>query len=162
MNTKNLTQRLACYLHAAGVSPVLVSGSYRRAYQALLSQYNALPLSTRRHARRRGRQIIRQIGLKAAAANLLPEMCPNHLRKVKRRHDRALKLSALFRLSRGHCSSCKTWGHAKRSWPSRELAEEFRPLSGDLSLNVYECPAHPGTYHLGHIKANLVTERRSS
>lgn len=138
-SAKNSARRLACFLDTIGLAPELTGCGYKENYQVLLSQYSALPQLTRREARRRGRRIIREVGLEAAAANLFPAT--------------PLQLANLLSQSPGRCPSCKSWGQrTKRSWPSREVAEAFRLLIQDLSLNVYECAAHPGSFHLGHPK----------
>jgi hypothetical protein len=42
-------------------------------------------------------------------------------------------------------------GFPKRSWPTREWAEEVRGRQHDLNiLRVYACPVQPGFWHLGH------------
>lgn len=149
---RNTARRLACFLDAVGVSPVLTGKGYRKDCQALSAQYTALPKMTRREARRRGRRIIREIGLEAAAKNLFPAMPLSTPPRPQK--DYALKLASLLSQSPGRCPSCRSWGHSKRSWPSRDVAEKFRPFSGDMSLVVYECPVYRGTYHLGHRAVN--------
>lgn len=144
----NAARRLACYVDAIGFHPALTGRGFRRDYQALLAQYTALPLLVRKEARRNGRSIIREIGLKAAAARLIPAQAPPG-RYTPEKAAGAQEIAALLAQSLGRCPSCKSWGRAKRSWPSRELAEAFRPFTGDMSLHVYQC-AHHGSYHLGH------------
>jgi hypothetical protein len=42
-------------------------------------------------------------------------------------------------------------GFPKRSWPSMKWAEEVWARQHDRdTLRVYECPAQPGFWHLGH------------
>src|ERR1035437_2300876 len=72
----NAARRLACYVDAIGIRPALTGRGFRRDYQALLGQYTALPPLVRREARRNGRSIIRQVGLEAAAARLIPALAP--------------------------------------------------------------------------------------
>jgi hypothetical protein len=43
-------------------------------------------------------------------------------------------------------------GLPKRSWPTQEIAETIRLRQNDPLLVVYECPAQPGFWHLGHRK----------
>lgn len=145
---RNMARRLACFLSAVGETPVLTGKGYRRDCHVLLSQYAALPVAIRKEARRKGRQVIRDIGIKAATMSLYPTT-PYPVSNSSKKKE-PIRLASLFSQSLGRCSVCKTWGHGKRAWPSREMAEEFRPFSGDMSLEVYECPANPGTYHLGH------------
>lgn len=147
---RNMARRLACFLCAIGERPALSGEGYRKDCYVLLSQYNALPVSVRKEARRRGRQVIRNLGLKAATTNVYPTIPASVFSNSCKKKEHVHRLAILFGQSLGRCSICKTWGRGKRAWPSREMAEEFRPLSGDMSLQVYECPANPGTYHLGH------------
>ncbi len=50
------------------------------------------------------------------------------------------------------CPSCRMGnGFPKRSWPTREWAEEVWGRQHDLNiLSVYACPVQPGFWHLGH------------
>jgi hypothetical protein len=43
-------------------------------------------------------------------------------------------------------------GFPKRSWPSREWAEDVLGRQHDRDiLRVFECPVQPGFWHLGHV-----------
>jgi hypothetical protein len=56
-------------------------------------------------------------------------------------------------------------GFPKRSWPTREWAEEVWGRQHDLNiLRVYACPVQPGFWHLGHYskKTKKHKELRSS
>jgi hypothetical protein len=44
-------------------------------------------------------------------------------------------------------------GFPKRSWPTREWANEVWGRQHDRdALRVYECPVQPGFWHLGHFR----------
>jgi hypothetical protein len=48
------------------------------------------------------------------------------------------------------CPVCRMRiGRPKRSWPSREMADQVRERQNDPRLDVYSCPAGYG-WHLGH------------
>jgi hypothetical protein len=144
-------RRIACFLDTIGLYSILPLKTSRDRYRTLMTLYSALPKELRQEARRRGRRVIKTVGLKEATRNLLP----TPVTAAQRRPDPqkpAGQLSELLRLSLGHCLYCHAWGRPKRAWPNRELAEAFRPLAGDMLLVVYECPVVIGSYHLGHIR----------
>jgi hypothetical protein len=155
---KKAARRLACYLNSIGIRPAVEHQTNRQRHNSLLKIYSALPDEQRREARRRGRRVINAIGLKSATADLFPsKTVPLRVHK----QERAYRMAVLLRQSLGRCASCTSWGRQKRSWPARELAEAFRPFAGDMSLEPYECPIAPGTYHLGHRKEALADESQS-
>ena len=144
-------RRLACYLDTVGIRPAIKSMTNRERHGVLLSTYSALPKELRREARRRGRRIIREVGLMEATLHAYPTWTiPPTIQLAQQ--ERAEQMAALIRESLGRCPHCSSWGQAKRSWPTRELAESFRPFAGDMSLHSYECPVINGSYHLGHRK----------
>jgi hypothetical protein len=146
---KHLARRLACYLHTVGLCPELDLRSSRARCAALMAIYLTLPRELRREARRRGREVIRSIGLHSASSKLFP--CNTIQQQIKvSKQERAEQLAALLRQSSGRCPVCCSWRKGKRVWPTRELAESFLPFAGDTSLRVYECRAVPGTFHTGH------------
>jgi hypothetical protein len=95
--------------------------------------------------------VIKALGLKSASANRFQSRATAPQHRFGRR-ERDGRLDELLRQSLGHCRHCQAWGRPKRAWPTRELADAFRPLAGDMSLEVYECPVVRHTYHLGHIR----------
>ena len=144
-------RRIACFLDTIDLRPTLPLKTSRDRYRTLMTLYSALPKELRREARSRGRRVIKTVGLKEATRELLPQLATSaQQRPDPKRPD--YQLSKLLRLSLGRCPYCRAWGRPKRAWPNRELAEAFRPLAGDLSLEAYECPITLGTYHLGHIR----------
>jgi hypothetical protein len=52
------------------------------------------------------------------------------------------------------CPECKMGnGYPKRSWPTREWADEVWGKQHDRDkMDVYPCPVQPGFWHLGHRK----------
>lgn len=141
------TRRLACFLDSIGIRPGFEQQTIHQHHNSLLAIYCSLPDEQRGEARRRGRRVIRAIGLKSATAGLFPS--PTASSRM-RKQERADRVAVLLLQSLGRCASCASWGRQKRAWPTRELAEAFRPFAGDMSLEVYECPIAVGTYHLGH------------
>lgn len=144
-------RRIACFLDTIGLCPTLPLLTSRDLYQTLMTFYLALPKEVRREARRRGRLIIKAVGLNESTRELLPQPV-NTAQPIPRSKSPDCQLSKLLRLSLGRCLHCHAWGRPKRAWPTRELAEAFLLLAGDLSLKIYECPFVTGTYHLGHIR----------
>ncbi len=142
-------RRLACYLDTIGIRPAMENMTNRERYRLLLPTYSNLPKELRREARRHGRRIIREVGLIEATQHAYPTWAIAPTIQLTRQ-ERAEQMADLMRQSLGQCASCSSWGHPKRAWPTRELAEAFRPFAGDMSLQCYECPVDSGSYHLGH------------
>ena len=142
-------RRLACYLDTIGIRPAMENMSNRERYRLLLSTYSTVPKELRREARRRGRRIIREVGLIEATQHACPAWAIAPTIRLTPQ-ERAEQMADLMRQSRGQCASCSSWSHPKRAWPTRELAEAFRPFAGDMSLQCYECPVESGSFHLGH------------
>jgi hypothetical protein len=149
MRCTRAARRLGCYLHTIGVRLAMENMTNRERYRLLLSTYSTLPKELRREARRRGRRIIREVGLIEATQHAYPT-CAIAPTIQLTQAERAEQMAALMRQSLGRCASCSSWSHPKRAWPTRELAEAFRPFAGDMSLQCYECPVDSGSYHLGH------------
>lgn len=145
--------RFALYLDCAGVSPVFSGPNYRAYRHALSGQLASLPPELRKQGRREGRKRIRESGgLSPAAQHLVPvpTTYPSTASTLSSREKREQKI-LLWPQDSPRCPVCRMWaGLPKRSWPSREIAEEARSRSGDPGLRVYPCPAQPGFWHLGH------------
>jgi hypothetical protein len=148
MRCTHAARRLACYLDTVDIRLAMENMTNRYRYRLLLSTYSALPKELRREARRRGRRIIREVGLIDATQHAYPTWAIAPTFQLTQA-ERTEQMAALMQQSLGQCGSCNSWGHPKRAWPTRELAEAFRPFAGDMSLQCYECPVS-GTYHLGH------------
>lgn len=146
--------RLALYLSRLGIDPHVTGTSYREYLAQLASRYCSVPASLRRAARREGRKVIRETGgVEPAAAHLLPE--PSLPQEItgpwKKGYENHLKRILSWGPETPPCLDCRIGGVLpKRSWPSREMAEESRLLQNDPRLNSYPCPYQPGYWHLGH------------
>jgi hypothetical protein len=139
-------RRLACYLDIVDIRLAMENMTNRYRYRLLLSTYSALPKEVRREARLR--RVIREVGLIEATQQAYPTWAIAPTIQLTQA-ERTQQMAALMQQSLGQCASCSSWGHPKRAWPTRELAEAFRPFAGDMSLQCYECPVS-GSYHLGH------------
>ncbi len=162
-NAKHGALRLALYLHCVGIDPMPVGQSYRQQFAALLALYESLDIATRKNARRLGRQAMRNAGsLEKAAHGLIAETA--HPPFIDRKRiaviiEQMPRKEMFKRIRNGWsrrtppCVSCRmSNGFPKRSWPSREMAEDVRLRQHDRdTLRVYSCPAMPGFWHLGHL-----------
>jgi hypothetical protein len=150
---KRRVRRLALYLRSIGIQPNAAGTQ---------SQYDQLEQEQRKLARRTGRQLLIEYGSIAKAIMALtnhavqetlvgnsPPIVPrNRSREEQFLHN----LSRWSRLT-PPCPSCRMGcGFPKRSWPSREWAEEVRGRQHDHNkLRIFKCPVQPGFWHLGHI-----------
>jgi hypothetical protein len=66
-----IARRIACFLDTIGPCPILTLKTSRDRYRTLMMRYSALPKELRREARRRGRRVIKTVGLKEATRELL-------------------------------------------------------------------------------------------
>lgn len=158
-STRRSAMRLALFLGCVDVEPNLMEGStYKEHLVALTDQFLSLDLELRKEARRRGRKRIREApGLETAAGHLIPRTPPTPPKR-----GRPTRKYELSRRKRQHwppetppCAVCRMrCGLSKRSWLTQEIAETIRLRQNDPLLVVYECPAQPGFWHLGH-RTNL-------
>ena len=147
---------MALYLHSIGIAPELIGRSYREYLGSLGRQMQQLDPELRREAKRRGRRIAREVGLEKAVGHL-----------VHKPRDPVIQRVAKARLHKllnwppetPPCPSCrvKKFNMPKRSWPSKESAEQERAKHKDDRLVVYPYPVHPGYWHLGHIRHRKAT-----
>jgi hypothetical protein len=146
--------RLALYLYGVGIDPHVSGASYREYLAQLTPRYCAVPAQLRQKARIEGRKLIRETGgVEHAASHLLPE--PALVLEItgpwKKGYEKHLKRMLTWGPETPPCLECRIGGVLpKRSWPSRETAEESRLLQNDPFLNSYPCPYQPGYWHLGH------------
>lgn len=50
------------------------------------------------------------------------------------------------------CDTCvSTDGYLKKTYPSRKTARRARRMTSGGGLSVFECPHHPGWWHVGHL-----------
>ena len=163
---KRKAQRLALYLTSIGIPLVPFASSYRQWSAVLEAQYNALDPERRKLARRAGRHLIKQAGSIANAQTALPipivpkpptNNAPPIARRARSREEQFVAICERWSALTPPCPSCRMRnGFPKRSWPSREWADEVRERQHDRdSLRVYACPAQPDFWHLGHIRRQL-------
>jgi hypothetical protein len=148
--------RVAIFIECAGLIPIVRGSTYSEYCKSLLEQYTSLEPEVRRRARVEGRRRIRELGVESAAIRLIP-VPPVCVRSIIQRKQ-FQKLRARYR-EKSHrwppeappCPKCCfAPGMPKRSWPTREMAEEVRSRQKESDLHVYPCPAQPGFWHLGH------------
>ena len=153
-STRRSAMRLALFLGCVDVEANLMKGStYKEHFVTLTGQFLSLDLELRKEARRRGRKRIREApGLEMAAGHLIPRTLPTQPKRERRTHKSRKKIQHWPRET-PPCAVCRMGcGLPKRSWPSQEIAETIRLRQNDPLLVVYECPAQPGFWHLGHRK----------
>jgi hypothetical protein len=149
---KRRVRRLALYLRSIGIQPNAAGTQ---------SQYDQLEREERKLARRAGRQLLIQFGSIAKANialtnHVVQEALAINTPPVASR-NRSREEQFLHNLSRWSpltppCKYCRMGcGFPKRSWPTREWADEVRGRQHDRDkLRVFECPVQPGFWHLGH------------
>jgi hypothetical protein len=163
-----MRRRIRLYLRSIGIEPTAAGP---------LTQYAELEPEQRKLARRTGRQRIREAGsiTNAVAALDSPVVQESKLSSTPpvAAQSRNRSREKVFDQVRRRwspmtppCPSCRMRnGFPKRSWPTREWADEVWGRQHDRGiLRVYECPAQPGFWHLGHISrpiASVVREEGS-
>jgi hypothetical protein len=155
-----MQRRIRLYLRNIGIEPTTAGA---------LTQYAELEPEQRNLARMAGRQLIREAGsIKKAVAFINSSLV--HETKLSTppvaSQSRSQSRKEAFDQIRRRwspltppCPSCRMGnGFPKRSWPTREWADEVwgRQHDRDL-LRVYDCPAQPGFWHLGHISQPIVS-----
>jgi hypothetical protein len=164
---KKLARRLALYLNSIGVPTQALVSSYAQWAAILKTQYDALEIDQRKLARKTGRTLIRRAGSIELATAFLPVPVfeglhsrpkPSIATSTKTREEQfALVQSKWSRLT-PPCPSCRMGnGFPKRSWPTREWAEEVWTRQHDRErLRIYACPVQNGFWHLGHIPREVL------
>ena len=146
--------RLALYLSWIGIDPHVSGASYREYLSQLTRAYCSVPAQLRKEGRRQGRRMIREAGgIEPAASHLLPEpkLAPAIAGPWRRAYEKRLKRMLNWGPETPPCLECRIGGVLpKRSWPSREAAEESRIQQNDPHLVSYPCPYRLGFWHLGH------------
>jgi hypothetical protein len=163
---KRKAQRFALYLNSIGIQLVPFASSYRQWAAVLQTQYNALDSERRKLARMAGRLLIKQAGSIANALAALPN--PIALQpptnnaapvawRAQSKEEQFISIRRRWSALTPPCPFCRMRnGFPKRSWPSKEWADEVRERQHDRdSLRVYACPAQPDFWHLGHIRRQL-------
>jgi hypothetical protein len=166
-SSKRRSRRLALYLLCIGVRPWPAG---------LQTQYNALKPGQRKLARKTGRRLIKEKGsIAKALATLANSVVVQETRivplvvsltRAQAREEAFKYISRRWSALTPPCPSCRMGnGFPKRSWPTREWAEEVWGRQHDFNiLRVYACPVQPGFWHLGHYsgKTKKHKELRSS
>jgi hypothetical protein len=163
---KRRMRRLALYLRSIGIQPNAAGTQF---------QYDQLGREERKLARRTGRQLLIEFGsitraIVALTNHVVQETPAGHSPPIVAR-TRSREKQFLHNLSRWSpltppCPSCRMGcGFPKRSWPTREWADEVRGRQHDRDkLRAFECPVQPGFWHLGHVgrhTASPVTPNKS-
>ena len=155
MNRSNRrSRRLALYLRSIGIQPSATG---------LHAQYNALEPEQRKLARKTGRRLIKEAGSIAKTVATLTNPVVQETRRAplvvaltraQAREEAFKYISRRWSALTPPCPSCRMGnGFPKRSWPTREWADEVWERQHDRdTLRVYECPVLPGFWHLGHIR----------
>jgi hypothetical protein len=152
--SKRRSRRLALYLRSIGIQPS-AAGFH--------AQYNALEPEQRKLARKTGRRLIKEAGSIAKTVATLPNPVVQETRRApfvvaltraQAREEAFKYISRRWSALTPPCPSCRMGnGFPKRSWPTREWADEVWERQHDRdTLRVYECPVQPGFWHLGHIR----------
>lgn len=154
---KKRAARLAIFIECAGQVPIIRGSAYSHCCKFLEEQYMNLEPEARRRARVEGRRRIREQGVEALAIRLIPVPPPTDRTPMTNQEER-LKQRAKYqeKIRRWPpetppCPKCRIApGMPKRSWPTREMAEEVLGQQNDPDLHIYQCPVQPGFWHLGH------------
>jgi hypothetical protein len=152
--SKRRSRRLALYLRSIGIQPSAAG---------LHAQYNALEPEQRKLARKTGRRLIKEAGSIAKTVATLTNPVVQETRRAplvvaltraQAREEAFKYISRRWSALTPPCPSCRMGnGFPKRSWPTREWADEVWERQHDRdTLRVYECPVLPGFWHLGHIR----------
>jgi hypothetical protein len=149
------------YITSLGIEAATSSTSYRQWSATLQAQYRELSEDQRTLARATGRKLIKEsASLRAAAATLGSPLCLQ-VQASKSSTSHGLSRAAIFALISQRwspltppCPTCRmSGGFPKRSWPTREWAEEVWLRQHDrASIRIYSCPTQIGFWHLGHIR----------
>ena len=153
---RQLALRLALYLECGGVTPITTGRSYKQYCIALSNQLMLLEPELRKRGLREGRKLIRESpGLEKAAGHLVsvPQLTPPLSRNSDLRSEQRKRRMMLWLAKTKTCPVCRMWhGYPKKCWESFEIADAVRRRQGDPDLLVYQCPANPEHYHLGHVR----------
>jgi hypothetical protein len=164
---KKQARRLALYLNSIGVPTLALVSSYAQWVAILETQYEALEMDQRKLARKTGRMLIRRSGsIELATASLpVPAFQDLHSRpkpsiptSTRTREEQFAITQSKWSVLTPPCPSCRMGnGFPKRSWPTREWAEEVWTRQHDRDrLRVYACPVQNGFWHLGHIPREVL------
>jgi hypothetical protein len=142
--------RLALMLKVACIEPVFVGCNYREMQAGLEQQWSGLTPSRRKAVRRQALRLISEAqGLENASDRLVPHPLQqgNMVRELL--IQPSLNQTPRWPPEMSRCSVCRMRFGFKRSWSSREAAEQVCKQQKDPGLVVYACPSGAG-WHLGH------------
>ena len=144
--------QLALYIHNIGIEPNLTGQSYHDYLANLIRQFQQLEPGQRLDAKKRGRKLIRELGLENAAGHLVS--IPLNRLKHERFRQKRLEQMKHWAADTPPCPTCKfkRFKLPKKSWPSKQAAEHELAKHKNILFAVYPCPAHEGYWHLGHPK----------
>lgn len=144
--------RLALYIRSIGVAPNIAGQNYCERLTNLGHQFEQLDANQRRDAKKRGRQLISELGFDKATEDLVT--LPACGEKHERFRQKRLEQMKHWPEETPPCPECqvKRFKLPKKSWKSRGAAEEELARHKHAGLVVYPCPAHEGFWHLGHPK----------
>ncbi len=142
--------RLALLLQVAGIEPVFRGGTYREAALGLQQQLSALTRGRRRAVGRRANRIISEAGGLESAGQLVALSLNQKSTWTQMPSDHLPKPSRNLPPKAPRCSVCRARFGFKRSWPSREIAQQVCEQQKDPRLVVYACLVGAG-FHLGHL-----------
>lgn len=142
--------RLALRLHVAGIEAVSLGGTYKETALRLQQQLSALSRGRRRAVSRRTNRLISEAGGLEAASQLVALPPNQRSTSTQTPSDHLAKPSRNLPPTAPRCSVCRARFGFKRSWPSREIAQQVCEQQKDPRLVVYACLAGAG-YHLGHL-----------
>ena len=142
--------RLALMLKVACIEPVFVGCNYREMQAGLEQQWSGLTPSRRKAVRRQALRLISEAqGLERAADRLVPHPLQHQSTERQTPIQPTRKQMPRWPPETSRCSVCRMRFGFKRSWSSREVAEQVCKQQKDPGLVVYACPAGAG-WHLGH------------
>ena len=151
--------RMAVFIECAGLVPILHGSTYGDYCKFLEQQYTGIEPEIRRRARVVARRQLREQGVESAAIRLIPVPLPASRKPAidpGQHRKRRVKYRDQIRRwppETPPCPKCRmAGGMPKRSWPTREMAEEVCSQQNDSNLHAYRCPAQPGFWHLGHCR----------
>ncbi len=161
MKWKRTAQRFALFIRQFGAEPQQVEArDYRTVAIALQQQYDQLRREQPERiaeARTVTRALIREKGFIEATAGQIPiiVMARTEQQTYKKSKARLKRFYELHPNEAVPCPSCHMrCGMRKRAWLTRELAEAARQREiaskSPGRIEVYECPKHPGYWHVRH------------
>lgn len=148
--------RIALFIECAGQVPVPHGSSYKEYCQTLEQQYLSVEPAIRRLARVEARKRIRDAGgVEQATTHLILDPPAGVAAAIsyfyRRQRTTFRRKIRKWPKETPPCPVCRmAWGMPKRSWSTRQMAEDAMKRQNDTQLIAYPCPAQPGYWHLAH------------